>query len=347
MRAAVILCVAFMLAVAAISVADVSDKMSYQGVLRDSGGDAVADGTYDITFSMYNVEAGGTPLWTETQSLSVEGGVVNALMGSVNPLNVMDFNEPYWLGITVEAEAEMSPRSPLTTVPYAARAVFVNEPEPDEDWTISGLDMYSNVDDNVGIGITTPNRKLHVHDELSGTTYVQVTNMDSGTSLYSGMTIGVQSLTGWVSQSAGPLRLGHGAADNSLNVELNGNVGIGMTVPTEKLQVDGRVKMQGFVMPTGAQVSYVLTSDGTGVGTWQPNAGPVATASAAGNVVLDAEGEATVEIPVFLIGSELRYQLTCIGGFAPVYVAEKASAGVFTIAGGEPGMEVSWQVVGE
>jgi hypothetical protein len=67
-----------------------------------------------------------------------------------------------------------------------------------------------------------------------------------------------------------------------------------------------------------------------------------------GNVILDAAGGATVELPAYFeaLNKDFRYQLTCIGGFAPVYVAQKISGNEFTIAGGEPGMEVSWQVTG-
>lgn len=67
-----------------------------------------------------------------------------------------------------------------------------------------------------------------------------------------------------------------------------------------------------------------------------------------GNVMLDADGEAQVELPAYFeaLNKDFRYQLTCIGGFAPVYVAQKISGNQFTIAGGEPGMEVSWQVTG-
>lgn len=67
-----------------------------------------------------------------------------------------------------------------------------------------------------------------------------------------------------------------------------------------------------------------------------------------GNVILDATGQATVELPAYFeaLNKDFRYQLTCIGGFAPVYVAQKISGNQFTIAGGEPGMEVSWQVTG-
>ena len=67
-----------------------------------------------------------------------------------------------------------------------------------------------------------------------------------------------------------------------------------------------------------------------------------------GNVVLDATGEAVVQLPDWFeaINKDLRYQLTNVGGFAPVYVAEEVSGGHFKIAGGNPGGKVSWQVSG-
>lgn len=67
-----------------------------------------------------------------------------------------------------------------------------------------------------------------------------------------------------------------------------------------------------------------------------------------GVVTLDVRGEAAVELPSYFetVNKDFRYQLTCIGGFAPVYVAEEIFGNQFAIAGGEPGMEVSWQVTG-
>jgi len=47
-----------------------------------------------------------------------------------------------------------------------------------------------------------------------------------------------------------------------------------------------------------------------------------------------------------VLNKDFRYQLTCIGGFATVYVAEEISGNRFKIAGGNPGMKVSWQVTG-
>ncbi len=43
---------------------------------------------------------------------------------------------------------------------------------------------------------------------------------------------------------------------------------------------------------------------------------------------------------------DFRYQLTCVGGYAPVYVAEEIQGNRFKIAGGKPGLKVSWQVSG-
>ncbi len=67
-----------------------------------------------------------------------------------------------------------------------------------------------------------------------------------------------------------------------------------------------------------------------------------------GVVVLDANGEAVVELPEWFeaLNRDFRYQLTCIGGFAQVYIAEEISGNRFKIAGGTPGMKVSWMVTG-
>ncbi|NIP54593.1 MAG: hypothetical protein GWN67_21140 [Phycisphaerae bacterium] len=67
-----------------------------------------------------------------------------------------------------------------------------------------------------------------------------------------------------------------------------------------------------------------------------------------GNAVLDENGEAVAELPDYFeaLNRDFRYQLTCIGGFAPVYVAEEISENQFRISGGKRGMKVSWQVTG-
>jgi hypothetical protein len=67
-----------------------------------------------------------------------------------------------------------------------------------------------------------------------------------------------------------------------------------------------------------------------------------------GVVRLDASGQAEVALPAWFgaLNSDVRYQLCCLGGHAPVYIAETLRDNRFTIAGGQPEMVVCWQVTG-
>ncbi len=68
-----------------------------------------------------------------------------------------------------------------------------------------------------------------------------------------------------------------------------------------------------------------------------------------GNVVLDSSGEAWVELPEWFdaLNRDFRYQLTAIGAPGPnLYVADEISGNRFKVAGGDPGLKISWQVTG-
>ena len=67
-----------------------------------------------------------------------------------------------------------------------------------------------------------------------------------------------------------------------------------------------------------------------------------------GVVVLDEDGQATVDLPGWFeaLNRDFRYQLTCVGAFAPIFVAKEVSGNSFAIAGGNPGLKVSWQITG-
>lgn len=67
-----------------------------------------------------------------------------------------------------------------------------------------------------------------------------------------------------------------------------------------------------------------------------------------GVVVLDANGFATITLPDWFdaLNENFRYQLTSIGGYAPVYIESEVSNNSFTIAGGTSGMKISWQLTG-
>jgi len=67
-----------------------------------------------------------------------------------------------------------------------------------------------------------------------------------------------------------------------------------------------------------------------------------------GVVVLDKRGRAVVQLPDYFeaLNQDFRYQLTSIGRFMPVFVAQEIKGNKFTIAGGRPGAKISWQVTG-
>ena len=68
-----------------------------------------------------------------------------------------------------------------------------------------------------------------------------------------------------------------------------------------------------------------------------------------GNVVLDPNGEATIRMPEWFqaLNTDFRYSLTAIGApAAGLYISDKIKDNAFRIAGGHPGLEVSWQVTG-
>ena len=95
------------------------DSLSFQGRLTDTAGDPVGDGNYSLVFSMYK---GSTKVWEQTHaSVPVSNGVFSVILsGSVTwPLDTVAFNEPIDLGIKVGADAEMLPRTPLTSASYA------------------------------------------------------------------------------------------------------------------------------------------------------------------------------------------------------------------------------------
>ena len=93
-------------------------KLSIQGILKKANGNAVSDGTYAMTFKLYNVLEAGSALWTEVQpNVTISSGLYSAVLGSVTSLN-LPFNEDYYLGITIANTPEMAPRQQITTAPY-------------------------------------------------------------------------------------------------------------------------------------------------------------------------------------------------------------------------------------
>jgi hypothetical protein len=109
----------------AFAAAGINRQINFQGKLVDKNGLTVADSTYSIIFSFYNVGDGGTALWTETDSVTTVGGIFRVALGAVTPIPAnFNFNwDGLYLGIKISTEAsEMAPRISMTAVPFAFNA---------------------------------------------------------------------------------------------------------------------------------------------------------------------------------------------------------------------------------
>ncbi len=99
------------------------DPISFQGNLSDQTGDPVPDGSYSMTFGIWDSETGGNLLWSETQAVEVTGGAYNVSLGSVNPLGLDIFgiiNPEYLPAMEVTVEGEiLSPRISIASTPYS------------------------------------------------------------------------------------------------------------------------------------------------------------------------------------------------------------------------------------
>jgi hypothetical protein len=112
--------------------------LSYQGLLTDTDGVVREDDIYSFTFRFYTSESGGTPIWSETQSLSVQKGLFSAILGSVTPFGPgVTFDQQYWMSVEVAPDPELSPRIPLTAVGYSIRALNAEMAETVADNSIS------------------------------------------------------------------------------------------------------------------------------------------------------------------------------------------------------------------
>ena len=105
----------------------VPDSINYSGILT-SGGSPVPDGPYSVTFKIYDVATGPNPaLWTETKSVTTSGGLFTTSLGSVTPLPHTVFSGPNrFLGIAVDPDPEMTPRTAIVAVAYAYRIATVD-----------------------------------------------------------------------------------------------------------------------------------------------------------------------------------------------------------------------------
>lgn len=112
-------------AAAAAPAAAQVNEVSFQGRLTDSSNNPIASST-SVVFAIYTGPGpGGTPVWTETQSVTPNSnGVFSVRLGAVTSFPAaLDWTATnYFLGITVGSDSEMTPRYQFTSAGMALRA---------------------------------------------------------------------------------------------------------------------------------------------------------------------------------------------------------------------------------
>ncbi|MCB9162071.1 MAG: hypothetical protein H6644_19885 [Caldilineaceae bacterium] len=102
---------------------NIPEMMSYQGYATDSGGTAL-NGTYAMTFAIYDSSSDGTKYWEETHAgVTVNSGYFAVMLGSQGtPLapSVFDGANRY-LQVTIGSDPPL-PRQRIGAVPYALQA---------------------------------------------------------------------------------------------------------------------------------------------------------------------------------------------------------------------------------
>ena len=102
--------------------AQIPRKINYQGYLTTVNGAPLNNAALPVVVKLYDAASGGNLLFTETQNVAVSNGVFSMQIGAVTPLT-LSFDRPYFLGVAINGDSEMTPRQALAAAPYALRAV--------------------------------------------------------------------------------------------------------------------------------------------------------------------------------------------------------------------------------
>jgi hypothetical protein len=224
----------------------IPQTISYQGYVTDQAKQPLT-GTHQITVKFYDTPVEGTMLHSESFTSNLEGGIFSVVLGSQSSFEpVLDFRAGYWIGVSVDGNAELTPRTALTSVPYAINA---NHAE-----TASGLSK------NASGAITSLNGKSGDVSLVAGT----------GISLE---TIGKDI---WINSTAGS-----GGASTQGNTSAAGTANQVLVNGTSGTQQSGALILSTPQdIHTGASPTFSgLTLSGMGVGVVHSSAGGLHSSS--------------------------------------------------------------------
>lgn len=313
----------------AAAVADVPRVISYQGRLKNTAG-VPYNGAKFTTFKIY--DGSGVEIWSSgVIAINYDSGLCSVKLGEspqpALPTSNWTSDTGLTLGITVDVDPEISPRTKFTTVGYALHAKdadLLDGQQGSAFATLSGsntFSSYGNTFIGLGIGGSYSLAQLTVEDVP--------------------LAFRRASFHRWQLDDLSTSGLRFRQIFNDANAALsllrfeildNGNVNVVNTLSKGggAFRIDHPLDPENKIL----QHSFVESPDMMNVYN--------------GIVVLDSKGEAVIEMPSYFeaLNKDFRYQLTCLGEFSPVFVKSKISANKFSISGGKPALEVSWQVTG-
>jgi hypothetical protein len=113
----------------------VPQVVSYQGLLKDATGLPVT-GPVDMTLMVYDMESGGTPLWTEVHlGVQLNSGIYHVLLGNVTSFPTGLFSgDNRWLEVKINNDDPLTPRIKFSSVSYSFHTASADD-VPDKDIT--------------------------------------------------------------------------------------------------------------------------------------------------------------------------------------------------------------------
>ena len=99
------------------TLAQVPRAISYQGILSDNKGQVVADSTHTLQLNLYTTRTGQIVLYSQLKTVTTVNGLFSTVLDSIP--DTLVFDRQLYLGIAVDGNSEMKPRTPLTASPYS------------------------------------------------------------------------------------------------------------------------------------------------------------------------------------------------------------------------------------
>jgi len=278
---------------------DVNGDLRLRGGLYDSGINTTGTSAQSL------VSTGAGVSWKDSNTIASGQEIFAPASGT-----------PYYITATNVTSGIASAAFNDSTIVIKDSNVGIGTTIPTQTLDVNGT---ATVRDSLSIGTTTPTAKLTI-DVGTGTTAIDVQGsagqlFSVTNNLTSGSIFSVNDVSGIPSIDVD--------ADGTIQLAPFGsteNVGVGITNPSQKLDVNGGIRLRGALYDFGGNaggINQSLVSTGTGV-TWS-----TMTLAAAGQQIYEEEASTAY----YLVGTKITPSLTGIGtaGFASDTVVLKDS----------------------